>query len=1098
MTYKHGLSIGKEEKLLKPGNTYTVGREKSAGGQTQVGRINIDSKAISHEHVDLIVGSYDIDDVSDVQAKPTVQLVVRREKDIWVNATTQRVSKGVVHNLESGDEIGLTNKISIYVLWKPVIVVNADNRIKKDRMREVAVESAKLGITISKSWMDSATHFLTPSINMSRRPLHSLMLGISLVDTKWLEEVFRRGNKISVESGPDEQGIVALESQFVLPDVRDYRPQLLGSDDEDEDVTGWPVELWDADPRRKSMWKGLQFYFFCDDTPPTEWTDQAQLGGATFKSHNFNPETAGDRISNVEQANALFLKIKLGASKLGHVPGMQSPVVIVVKPSEVIAALGKAAWKVYQEGMKNNGFKYVTPKDVTQAVLQMDAASIDCGLETSGEPLPSVQRLKTSTTLSSLPSFVPPSHTGEISVTGPLSSVAPSGSGVQEPSEVAEPVPEAPKPRLLKRRAREPSQEPSAAPQAASEPPIASAPPDAGPSVEPLKEESVVEPPRRLLKRRVKTTTIAEVLGLDESSASIDPVIPAVERPVPPATKNKPVEEVPEEDFPPSTPVQTHVPAVPRTNRLKRRADVLAERTAVPAVLEEIERREEPALKRYRQLFNQGTQRATGTTILSGLDDAPDEGTVIGLAPAAATSNRKRKSSDRDGDSDVEMAEPTQSKRRAIGTEASAQASASGSGPEPDRSYTEPNLESNPSQPAAPSQLHPPGVAHTRTPGVRGAAPGAPDKDTALLDALAKESQPEPAATTSKGKGNKAGAAIDKEFSNMRIAQENEEKEAAARRRAEEMRIWEECERDVDVRGNFMVIELVDLVRRNRGAAARSINPAWEGKPDFKKFKKARTITLTGPRGPRVQVFADDEERLDYGLGDNYWDQNAAPSETQKHTGDMSRTKIRTVQDDDSDTPMPQAAKTNRARSAVPGAAAGTSSKPEPKAKPKPKTRRIAVEDSDESDQDAFSRIGVSSVVGGKRRPVPSSARKTNLADFGMQDDDSVSEGEGSKGRSNGVRPDEDTFTTAGRAGDEEAAQESVRATPTINALSNMSSLGSASLGVRKPTAQSTTTTKRTKAPPKKVVVIDSDSDGGGFKGFGTKRRKRGAAPPSS
>lgn len=236
----------------------------------------------------------------------------------------------------------------------------------------------------------------------------------------------------------------------------------------------------------------------------------------------------------------------------------------------------------------------------------------------------------------------------------------------------------------------------------------------------------------------------------------------------------------------------------------------------------------------------------------------------------------------------------------------------------------------------------------------------------------------------------------------------------------------------------------------------------------------------------------------------DYWEQNGAPSETQTHTGDMSRTKIRTVQDDDSDTPMPQTAKTNRGRPAAPGApGAGAKPQVELKAKPKPKTRRIAVEDSDDSEQDGLSRIGVPSASAvGKRRPMPSSGRKMNLADFGMRDDDSVSEGEGSKGRGNGIRPDEDTFTTNGRGGDEEAvsnmvAQESVKATPTT-ALSHMSSLGSASLGVRKPVAQSSSTSKRAKAPPKKVVVIDSDSDGGGFKGFGTKRRKRGAAPPSS
>jgi hypothetical protein len=152
-------------------------------------------------------------------------------------------------------------------------------------MREVAVESTKLGmnhcsflgiiriylfdhtgVTVSKTWRDSATHFITPSINMSRRALHSLMLGISLVDIKWLEELFRRGNELSIETGPDERGIVALESHFVLPNEQEFRPQLASSEEEEEDITGWPIELWDANPGRKSIWNGLQFHFFCDET----------------------------------------------------------------------------------------------------------------------------------------------------------------------------------------------------------------------------------------------------------------------------------------------------------------------------------------------------------------------------------------------------------------------------------------------------------------------------------------------------------------------------------------------------------------------------------------------------------------------------------------------------------------------------------------------------------------------------------------------------------------------------------------------------------------------------------------------------------------
>lgn len=216
---------------------------------------------------------------------------------------------------------------------------------------------------------------------------------------------------------------------------------------------------------------------------------------------------------------------------------------------------------------------------------------------------------------------------------------------------------------------------------------------------------------------------------------------------------------------------------------------------------------------------------------LRRVDDSHDDESVLGPTQVTAVATRKRKSADRDKDSDVEMEETAASKRRTIGTGVTQQTS---------ESYVEPNLESFEAHSVQQSQAQRAGVAHTRAPGTRGAAPGAPDKDTALLDALTQKEKEQSTATTTKGKNGKAPAVpIDKEFANMRIAQANE-KEEASRRRAEEMRVWEECERNVDVRGNFMVIELVDLVRRNRGPAARSINPAWQGKPDFKKFKKVR------------------------------------------------------------------------------------------------------------------------------------------------------------------------------------------------------------------------------------------------------------------
>ncbi|CAE6399517.1 unnamed protein product [Rhizoctonia solani] len=1071
-----GVQEGVKEKLLKPGTTYIVGRAKA--GQSLLNRINLEQKSISHEHVEIVVGNYEIDDVSDSQAKPTVQLVLKREKDITVS--NQRVSKGMVIDLEVGSEIALTNKISIYVLWKPVVVVNADNRVKKERMREIAAAAAKIGVTVSKTWRDNATHFVTPSINMSRRVLHSLMLGIPLVDLKWLEELFRRGNTLTVESEPDENGVVALESHFLLPNEQDFRPKLVKSDDEDEDITEWPVELWDANPARRTIWDGLEFHFFCDDTAPTEWTDQVQLGGGIFKSHNYNPEHSAETVTTAEDAKLFFQKIRLGAEKLSRVAPMMSPVVIVVKPSELIALLGKPTWILYREGMRANGFKHVTPKDITLAALRMDVTSIDCGLETFKTSASLAQHRKSTTSTSSFPSVIPPSHAGDMSASGLPSVIATSASGAQESSEASEPelTTEARRPRPLK-KLRPPSQEASAIllPKPTVQEALSEIAED--------KQDLASGVPRpRLLKRRVKTTTIAEALGLDNSNASITPIIPLEEesKPQPPWGEAKKLERV----KPPSSAAvqegsEIVMPSTSRPNRLKRRADVLAERTTTAPPPVEIDIPEAPALKRYRQLF-EGVERAA-----SSVFDVDGGSTISTAAPsqplhpsAPGDDTRKRKSADRDEDDDVNMEDITRVKRRVPASGISQKHN------HLDQDVPNRDLSSG-SQATTKFQLPPASQAHTRASGSRGAAPGAPDKDSALLHALTQtENETTSAPKTEKIKGAKI-APIDQDFSNMRIAEE-EKKEQASRRRAEEMRIWEECERDVNVRGNFMVVELVNLVRRNRGPPVRSINPAWEGKPDFKKFKKK----TAGPRVARVAVFVNNDENLDYGMGDDYWEQKAALAGV-RGSSEEPRTNV-CVQDDDSDTPMPNIAKAARGHK-ITQATTHTKASPiaEPKAKPKP--QRITIS-SDESDEDGLTKLkGASSNVGtGKRRLATGSARKMNLADFGMRDEGSDTEGGGRPRR--GGRQEEQSYGSSIRADDEDAVshmmeQESHQIT-TSGPLSHMSSLGGASLGIRKSTASGSSVVRPSK--PKKVIVADSDSDGGGFKGFGTKRRKRGVA----
>lgn len=93
-------------------------------------------------------------------------------------------------------------------------------------------------------------------------------------------------------------------------------------------------------------------------------------------------------------------------------------------------------------------------------------------------------------------------------MTGPVSITTASSSRIEEPPEAPEPAPEAPRPRLLKRRLRSESREPSAAPV-----PPPPAPKPTTPVVEPESEELVKEEIVELPRPRVSLYFLPSLPG---------------------------------------------------------------------------------------------------------------------------------------------------------------------------------------------------------------------------------------------------------------------------------------------------------------------------------------------------------------------------------------------------------------------------------------------------------------------------------------------------------------------------------------------------------------------------------------------------------
>lgn len=104
-----------------------------------------------------------------------------------------------------------------------------------------------------------------------------------------------------------------------------------------------------------------------------------------------------------------------------------------------------------------------------------------------------------------------------------------------------------------------------------------------------------------------------------------------------------------------------------------------------------------------------------------------------------------------------------------------------------------------------------------------------PDQEPQFLQALASR-------TKTKSKEDQ----FDREFNRLRIAVPDKKAKVE-----EELAVWNEVEHDPAVRGNFMVIEYCDLVRKDKGSKAAGKRPEWNGMTNFKKFKKVRRAFLS-------------------------------------------------------------------------------------------------------------------------------------------------------------------------------------------------------------------------------------------------------------
>ena len=115
-----------------------------------------------------------------------------------------------------------------------------------------------------------------------------------------------------------------------------------------------------------------------------------------------------------------------------------------------------------------------------------------------------------------------------------------------------------------------------------------------------------------------------------------------------------------------------------------------------------------------------------------------------------------------------------------------------------------------------------------------GAPPGKPDKDDAFLKAVA-----------STKRGKKHEDEFDREFNNLRISKPDLQREEAEK----EWAVLEDFGNDGDMRGNFMVVVEMEVFKKE-GLSRDAVRTTggrldWEGRPNYKKFKKVKQFVTT-------------------------------------------------------------------------------------------------------------------------------------------------------------------------------------------------------------------------------------------------------------
>ncbi|KAF8966816.1 hypothetical protein BDZ97DRAFT_1985838 [Flammula alnicola] len=777
----------------------------------------VNNKKVSHDHCEFIVGDHTIDDASNPSSRPLLEVVNRIKKVKMLSITRDGKEKNVEPSakmeLEHGDIVSLISGITITVEWRPLCAYSSTPRGKGS----IPIDAcASLGIKLVYTPHTEITHHLISHYVANLSTATSLLSLSRFVKPEWLREVLRLGN---LPRHNEEATGTSLEDHFILPLESKFRPSfspsLLPSQKK--------FEIWEPNEERVNLFNACRFICLHEKVREVdgEIKEAIHRGGGTLETFDIH--------SGVSKFNRALTRSQAKEGK---------KTVVVGDPDLMQAAIGSEDWGQFLAEATSFTLAILPPSKIIQAVLEVDVQVLFLSVSTDTEGSAAQQPR----TLSPLPDVVPNTLSNEPSMESSSSS-----------SQVAGPS------RKLVRRttSRSGSREPSIPPTFGSE----------------TVDESMARPRRGLTRRVAGGAPL--ITGLDDPSAVID-AVPNLE-----TRKRSPPPSI--YDFTAPTPA--------RSSKLKRRVGVGGPDGQIglesPALLSGIEETiREPPLKKFKALFEASnpngpdaetfgladsmpidsssqtqTQsdvqsrplRSMGASNLAVLREEEEEATQSGLASSVGQRGHKRRLESVGEDIDMETVDHNggsdtalpAAKKRAVENVNSV-----GRNDDAPMVLAATRAASKPPSTIAPAKDK------------RGAPAGKPDSDAAFLKAIA-----------STKRGKKAEDAFDREFNQLKISKP----EIDNRDPEEEWGLLAEFGDDSGLRGNFMTVVDMDLYQKDPNRQKNPANHSWDGKPNFKKFKKK----VVGMPRSKVEVFLNEEN--DYGMGAAYWKggNSQGPNQTQ-------------------------------------------------------------------------------------------------------------------------------------------------------------------------------------------------------------------------